>query len=447
MTSEITALFSNFTQTKILLALVVINSFVILFCLVIDLIKKILHNNSTCVKVIINQGIKQLSSSPKVNLLSALLSNKIYLPSACGGKGTCGLCKVKVKYFTKDTEFSKNISAPSPIEKNFLSYFEIKNGYRLACQFKPHKDIEIIIEPKYFEVIDYLSTVVETKHLNKLVKIITLKLDEPNNIKFKAGQYIQIIYPENKEKIANNSTNSTNIELEEPILRAYSIYNAPNTSNINTSTNKIQIVVKKVENGLVSNWLHSLNVGDKLKFIGPFGDFCIDDIQDSAEKMYNFSSKESINCVDYVFIAGGVGIVPIRSIIVSLLQKLYGGFDELFDPARFLKNNLKELNFRIFLFYGGKDIESLIDHDFFYKIAKDLSSHFYYFPTIEIAPNDKNIKWEGYLGIITDVFDKNFEAIMPVRAFVCGPPKMVQNVIKIMTSKGISEKDIKYDKF
>jgi Na+-transporting NADH:ubiquinone oxidoreductase subunit F len=206
-------------------------------------------------------------------LLSSLFAKKYFIPSACGGKGTCGYCKVKLP------------GSDLPLlatEKMVLSPQEIDQGWRLSCQIKVKTDMNVWMPEEYFLIKEYSSMVESTKTIAKNIKEINFKLISPDKIIFKPGQYIQVHIP------AKGST----------IYRSYSIASHPQNKQI------ITLNVKLEEKGIGSTWLHNLKKGDIVNISGPYGDFIV---KNSGKNV--------------VLIAGGVGLAPISSIIEEFTSK------------------------------------------------------------------------------------------------------------------------------
>ena len=205
-------------------------------------------------------------------LLSYLIDNSIFIPSACGGRGTCGFCKVSVP---------EGGGPVLPTEIPFLTKSEILNNVRLACQVKVKSDILVSIPEEYLSVQEFKATATEIHSLTYDTKEITLRLDEPGTISFKPGQYIQLRVPGTSE------------------YRAYSIASPPSRDDA------IKLVVRLVPDGVCSTYIHrSLQVGDVILFTGPYGEFFL---QEDSDR-------------DVICVAGGCGMAPFRSIIQHLLE-------------------------------------------------------------------------------------------------------------------------------
>ncbi len=291
----------------ILNALLFINIFCLIIAIIIIFMDRVISNygelnvNINDEKEIVVDGGKPLSKS--------LIHKKILIPSACGGKGTCGYCKLKV---------SKGGGSVLPLERVKLTGKEIKHGYRLSCQVKVREDMKIYIPDEYFNIKEYVAQVTREELVTTDIKQIELKLIEPKDIKFKPGQYVQVHFG-----VGKNSE-----------IRAYSISSAPHQKGI-------ELNIKKVPYGLGSSYLHNLKVGDELQISGPYGDFYLKD------------SKAKIICV-----SGGVGLAPLKSIAAywerecpnRIIDFYYGArtIADLFDHDIFLEYDKKYENFNYY---------------------------------------------------------------------------------------------------
>jgi Na+-transporting NADH:ubiquinone oxidoreductase subunit F len=222
----------------------------------------------------INKGKKNLKVTGGSSLLSTLDENKIYLASACGGRGSCGFCKCKV---------TAGGGPILPTEKPFLNESELQNNIRLSCQVKIKEDIQIQIPESIFNIRKFKATVQKVEDLTYDIKQLTLKLIEPDSINFKAGQYIQLEAPRYKKS-------------KQPVSRAYSISSSP------SHTDYIQVIIRRVPDGICTTYVFDfLKEGEMINFTGPFGDFFIRDTE-----------------ADMLFVAGGSGKAPIKSMVEFL---------------------------------------------------------------------------------------------------------------------------------
>ncbi len=264
----------------------------------------------------VNEGEEEFVVEGGTTLLQSLTDNEIYIPSACGGQGSCGFCTAKVK---------EGGGPVLPTEEPMLTRQQLIDGVRLSCQVKVREDMKVEIEEKYLEVEKYEAEVISTKDVTPSIKEIIFDLKEPETIDFKAGQYVQVQVP------ADGDT----------VDRAYSIASEESVHD------KVMLTVQLIEGGLGSTYLHELEVGEEVEFTGPFGDFYVQDTDATI-----------------VGVAGGVGLAPLRSIVFSLLEK---GVDReiwLFYGARTLED-----------LYYHEDLEELAEEydNFNYVPALDSS--------------------------------------------------------------------------
>lgn len=222
------------------------------------------------VQLTINED-KQFTVEGGSSLLSTLIEEKVFIPSACGGKGTCGYCKVQVH------EGGGPVLAT---ELPFLTKEEMEDDIRLSCQCKVKTDIKIQIPEELFNVKEFDAAVENIVDLTSVIKLIRIKLPEGEEVNFKAGQYIQL-----KAPLYEGNT--------EEVYRAYSIASSPSEKD------HIDLVIGYVPEGVATTYVHHhLNVGDRVNINGPYGDFYY---QDNDREM--------------ILVAVGTGVAPILSIL------------------------------------------------------------------------------------------------------------------------------------
>ncbi len=250
----------------ILRALLFANIFALVIGSIIIFIDKVINNYGLC-SILINDD-KEIHVNGGSTLLRALFESKYFIPSACGGKGTCGYCKLKI---------TGGGGPPLPTEKLVLTPKEQKLGFRLGCQLKVKNDLKIVIPEEYLNIKEYQGSVILSEFVTSDIRRIRIKLPENEELKYKPGQYVQIKFPVD----------------DEIDYRAYSMASNP------AQTDEIEINVKLIPDGLGSTYAHSKNTGDTLDFSGPYGDFYL-----------KTDSNRKIICV-----AGGVGLAPLKSIV------------------------------------------------------------------------------------------------------------------------------------
>jgi Na+-transporting NADH:ubiquinone oxidoreductase subunit F len=313
-------------------------------------------------------------------LLGSLMEQKIFIPSACGGKGSCGLCKVKV---------TSEIGDYLPTELPWISEDEKKESIRLSCQIKLKKDISIQIPEELFNVKEYLTEVISIKDLTYDIKQVTLKLIEPHEINFKAGQFVQFQVPE--------------YELtSEPVYRAYSMASNPHVKNI------VELEIRYVPNGICTTYVFQhLKQGDPVTINGPYGDFFLSDTDSEV-----------------VFIAGGSGMAPIKSMLNDMVEK--------------------HVDRKTSYFFGARAVRDLFLVDDMRELEKKLPN-FTFIPALS-EPLEED-KWDGETGLITEVLARHLNSDRNIEAYLCGSPGMIDASIAVLTEKGLDEKLIFFDKF
>jgi len=263
-------------------------------------------------KVIINND-KELLVEGGTTLLSSLISNEIFIPSACGGKGTCGYCKCKID------------SGAGPVlatELSYISESDIKNNIRLSCQVKVKEDMNIQIPEELFNVKQFKGIIEIAKDITSTIKFLRIKITDGQEINFKAGQYVQLLAPPYGDS-------------SEEVFRAYSIASSTSEKTF------IDLIIGYVDGGILTTYVHKhLLEGDKVTFNGPFGDFYLQDSKGDA-----------------VLVAVGTGMAPIRSILYEMIYKkidrntlLFFGAktkDDLFmlDEMEMFENKLPRFKF------------------------------------------------------------------------------------------------------
>lgn len=235
--------------------------------------ERFLINYGIC-KLDINAGEKPLEVEGGQTLLACLYANEIFIPSACGGKGTCGHCKITVL---------SGGGPVLPIETPHLTRKEIRSNVRLACQVKVREDIYVRIPEDYLNVKLFSATVISTRGLTYDIKEVRVKLNDPPEISQRPGQYVQIQAP----------------SPDGPVFRAYSISSAV------YEPTEVEVVVRLIPGGIGSTYIHNLQVDDQVAFTGPYGEFRLN--EDPS--------------VEIVCVGGGAGMAPMKNIIYTLYDR------------------------------------------------------------------------------------------------------------------------------
>ena len=375
------------------------------------------------VKISINDE-RELEVKPGNSLLQTLAEEQIFLPSACGGKGNCGMCKCQV------LEGGGSIL---PTEKGFFSYKEQLDHWRLGCQVKVREDLKIQINPQIFGIKKWECTVVSNRNVATFIKEFVVKLPEGEHLDFLSGGYIQIDVPKCDVKYSNIVVDEEYrkdwekfhmfdlvMHNTEPQFRAYSMANHPAENNIIMLNVRIATPpfdkknggFMKVNPGVCSSYIYSLKPGDKVTISGPYGEFHIKDTQ-----------KEII------FIGGGAGMAPMRSHILDLFLT---------------KHTQRKASF----WYGGRSLRELFYIDDFKKIEAENPNFKFNIALSSPLPEDN---WNGYVGNIHEVLFENYLKNHPepeeIEYYLCGPPMMTQAVLTMLDNLGVPKENILFDDF
>lgn len=363
---------------------------------------------------------KTLSVPTGGKLLGTLADQKIFVPSACGGGGSCGQCKVRV--LSGGGEIL-------PTEVGHMTRKEIKNHVRLACQTPVKQDMKIEIPPEVFSVKKWECTVRSNQNVATFIKELVLELPEGENVDFKAGGYIQIERPaglriEYKDydipEEYRADWDKFNVwryvsDVKEPVMRAYSMANYPQEKGIVKLNVRIASPPPRmpdVEPGLMSSFIFSLKPGDKVTISGPYGEFFIRDTP--CEKIY---------------IGGGAGMAPLRSHIFELLKHL-------------------DRQEKISFWYGARSLREAFYIEEFEELAKTHPNFSFHLALDNPLPQDN---WTGLTGFIHqalyDNYLKDHKAPEDCEYLMCGPPMMVQSVLKLLDNLGVERESIFFDNF
>jgi len=349
--------------------------------LLLVLMDKVINNYGE-VEVDINSGKKKLKVKGGAPLLFTLAENKIFVPSACGGRGSCGMCKVKVL---------SDVGPILPTEEPYLSPDERERGVRLSCQIKVKKDISIELPEWMLSVNKFRAVVERITSLTHDIKELKLKLLEPEEIEFKAGQYVQLIIPPYGKA-------------SESVMRAYSISSPPSQNDA------IELIIRKVPGGIATTYIFEhMEEGEKIEFVGPVGEF------------YLRPTNARI-----IAIAGGSGMAPIKSIIMDMYEK---GIER-----------------EIYFFFGARSKADLFHLDCYDELQKKYP-YLHFVPALsDPKPEDE---WDGEVGLVTEVAEKYLKSLPPAdqEGYLCGSPGMISACVKLLTRYGVDESRIYYDKF
>ncbi|PIW61332.1 NADH:ubiquinone reductase (Na(+)-transporting) subunit F [Shewanella sp. CG12_big_fil_rev_8_21_14_0_65_47_15] len=397
-----------------------IGMFTLVVCLLVIVIliaKKKLVTTGEITIGINDDAEKSIKVAAGDKLLGALASQSIFIPSACGGGGTCGQCRVKVKSGGGDI---------LPTELGHITKKEAKEGCRLACQVAVKTDMELELDEEIFGVKKWQCEVISNDNKATFIKELLLKLPEGEDVHFKAGGYIQIEAPAHVVKYADFDIPAKYrgdwekyglfdlvSTVNEDVLRAYSMANYPDEKG------RIMLNVRiatppsaNVPPGKMSSYIFNLKAGDTVTISGPFGEFFV---------------KETD--AEMVFIGGGAGMAPMRSHI----------FDQLKS-----KKTKRKMSF----WYGARSTREVFYQQDFDTLAAENDNFVWHVALSEPLPEDN---WTGYTGFIHNVlyenYLKNHKAPEDCEFYMCGPPIMNSSVIKMLESLGVEPENILLDDF
>jgi len=366
-----------------------------------------------------NDASKTLSVPAGGKLLGTLADQKIFVPSACGGGGTCGQCKVKVL---------AGGGSILPTEIGHMTRREIKEGTRLACQTPVKQNLKICIPPEIFSVKKWVCTVKSNRNVATFIKELVLELPEGEDVAFKAGGYIQIECPPYEvnyrdydiQEEYRGDWDRFNVwqyrsVVREPAMRAYSMANYPEEKGIIMLNVRIASPPPRSTNippGIMSSYIFSLKPGDKVTISGPYGEFFIHDTPN--EKVY---------------VGGGAGMAPLRSHIFELLKHL---------------NASQKISY----WYGARSLREAFYVEEFEALAKEHPNFTWHLALSDPLPEDN---WTGPTGfihqVLHDEYLKNHKAPEDCEYYMCGPPMMTSAVLKMLDNLGVERESIYFDDF
>ncbi len=375
------------------------------------------------VKLKVNE--KEYNVEPGGTILGTLSNQGIYLPSACGGQGTCGLCTCQILEGGGDI---------LPTEKDFFTRKEEMENWRLGCQVKIRNDMTIKVPPEVMDIKKWECEVVSNKNVATFIKEFVVKLPEGEHMDFQPGGYIQLDVPKTTVDFSKDVEVEDEFREEwdrfglwdlvmknsEDSFRAYSMANHPAEGNIIKLNVRIATPpwdrskgrFKNVNPGIASSYIFSLKPGDKVSISGPFGDFFIKD-----------SDKEM------VYIGGGAGMAPLRSHIFHLFKTLQTGR-------------------KVSYWYGARSLREIFYEEDFRELEKQFPNFSFHIALSEPKEEDN---WDGPVGFIHQVaYDKylsTLEEPEEIEYYLCGPPVMNDAVQNMLYNLGVPQEMIDFDDF
>ncbi len=356
-----------------------------LLALVISLVDAVVNNYGE-VTIDINHGKKLFTVRGGSALLGTLAGQNLFVPSACGGRGSCGACKVRVL---------TDVGPVLPTETPYLTTQELANNMRLSCQIKLKKDIAIELPEELFSVKKFKATVQSIKDLTYDIKETVFRLDDPKAIEFVSGQYVQIVVPPYGD-------------IKEEVQRAYSMSSKPDDNGI------VELLVRLVPGGIATTYVHKfLKEGDKVDLVGPFGEFRVHDTPAAM-----------------VCIAGGSGMAPFKSM-----------FHDIRDHDSFPEKE-------IWYFFGARTTRDMFYLDEMRQLEKEWP-RFHFVPALSEPKPEEDWKGDtGLITDVLDRYIKDrIGKDKGLEGYLCGSPGMINACINVMTKNGIAETNIYFDKF
>ncbi|NNL68289.1 MAG: NADH:ubiquinone reductase (Na(+)-transporting) subunit F [Myxococcales bacterium] len=352
-------------------------------------------------------------------LLDALGAAGIALPSACGGKGTCGQCRVVVEDAPEEL----------PTEVSRLPRLELARGTRLACQLTVRRDLRIRIPEEIFGVQRWTGRVRSARCVGTMIREIVVELPGEERLAFRAGSFVQVTVPPHRASFRDFPVDPEvraewdrldlwryEVASSVPVTRAYSLANAPQEDRIAMLLVRLATppatAPEDAPPGIASSYLFSIGPGDPLDLAGPYGDF--------------FASEGD---AEMIFVGGGAGMAPMRSHILYQLERL--GSER-----------------RIGFWYGARNRRELFYADLFDRLARE-HSNFSWTPALsEPSPEDA---WTGEVGFVHEVLERRYLAEHPrpedCEFYLCGPPLMARATQAMLARLGVPPENVRFDDF
>jgi Na+-transporting NADH:ubiquinone oxidoreductase subunit F len=410
-------------------SLIIISAIVVFLALILILVSLLLYakaklSPSGSVTLNIN-GEKDIEVAPGSSILATLSNNRIFLPSACGGGGTCGMCKCQV---------FEGGGTMLPTETGFFTRKQQQANWRLGCQVKVKENIKIGVPEEVLGIKKWECEVVSNRNVATFIKEFVVKLPEGETLNFKSGGYIQIDIPpcevdfskdievqqEYREDWDNLKIWDLKMKNPESTFRAYSMANHPAEGNIIMLNIRIATppwdratkAFMNVNPGVCSSYVFSRKPGDKVTISGPYGEFFL---------------RKTDN--EMMFIGGGAGMAPMRSHIFHLFHTLKTGR-------------------KVTFWYGARSRREIFYEEDFLAIENAFPNFKFTIALSDPKPDDE---WKGKTGfihqVIFDSYLKDHEAPEDIEFYMCGPPMMNSACVKMLDSLGVPDEMIMFDDF
>lgn len=410
--------------------LLVVSSVVIFLVVALGLVGLLLYARKKLVpagdvELSINSGERKLTVAKGDSLLSTLSAQGVLMPSACGGGGTCGTCKIQVV---------EGGGAILPTEVGFFTRKEQLSHWRLACQVKVRDDMSLQIPASVLGVKKWECEVVSNRSVATFIKEFVVRLPQDEHAHFKSGGYIQIDVPKvtvdyrdievaDRFKPSWDHFKMWDLKMvnDTPTYRAYSMANHPAESNIimlnvriaTPPFDRVNGGFQKLNPGICSSYIFSRKPGDKVNISGPYGEFFLEEGTD-AEMM---------------FIGGGAGMAPMRSHIFHLFKTL-------------------KTNRRVSFWYGARSRQEIFYQEDFETIAREFPNFSFH---IALSAPLKEDNWTGPVGnihqVIYDEYLSKHESPEDIEYYLCGPPMMTAAATSMLFDLGVEDDMVHYDNF
>ncbi len=412
--AQLAALFAA-KGDRILLGVWVFVGLVLLLSLLVMAAKVWLAPGGTMPVVVNDELTLEVPAGTK--LMWALWDHGIHVPSACGGQGTCGQCRLIVE----------GAGPILPTERAKLAPRLLKAGWRLSCQIPVKRPLKVVVPPEILGSHTWTGTVVSNRNLTPLIKEPVIELPSPP-LRFQAGQFILLEAPRARVRFADFDIDPRfrdewdrfdwwrhQVTIPKPTSRAYSMANAP------AEGNRVRLNVRlalpppdepEAPPGKVSSYVFSLRPGQKVKLTGPFGNFYV-------------RERET----EMIFVGGGAGMAPLRSMIVDQLERV--------GTRR-----------RISYWYGARSLRELFYTEEFERLAREHDNFSWLVALSDPRPEDK---WQGPTGFIHQVlydrYLKDHPAPEECDYYLCGPPPMLRAMLQLLEDLGVERDNIFFDDF
>lgn len=403
----------------VILSTAVFTGLIVFLVFILNIVEKKFVKKGDC-KIFINDDPEPIHVPSGKNLLFSLSNKKIFLPSACGGGGSCAMCKCQV------LEGGGNIL---PTETGQINRRQQKEHYRLACQVKVRQDMKIRIPDEVFHIQKFDCTVRSNNNVATFIKELVLELPKDKKLEFHAGGYIQIDIPAYQINFKDFKIEEKfhpdwdkfklwdlKAENDEDVFRAYSMASHPAEPGIVMLNVRIATPPPRdmgLPPGKASSYIFNLKPGDKVTISGPYGEFFI---KDTKREM--------------IYIGGGAGMAPMRSHLFHLFH------------------TMKTRDRKVSYWYGARSVREMFYTEDFDNIQKNFPNFTYHVALSEPLPEDN---WKGPVGFIHQVvlneYLKNHPEPEEIEYYLCGPPMMISAVQKMLDSLGVPPEMIAFDSF